>query len=213
MGTWRFAQLASSVHTTLQQRLPLGATDFQRLLNHVETQVPASGQELGTWGKGFTAEMRWFMRWSIKLRRVSSCCICMILCNCHILCNISFCISSCFRTRRWGYDKSNICFAFRTNHVTLHCYTICLFQGLVDDCIVLFTSVFSNRRWVCWSSVIVLPRPTRGQRKNLGNCWHLGWEPDDLTSHDTLGWEILMVCWNKFHARFRLGILDLWILG
>ena len=58
MGTWRFAQLASSVHTTLQQRLPLGATDFQRLLNHVETQVPASGQELGTWGKGFTAEMR-----------------------------------------------------------------------------------------------------------------------------------------------------------
>eukprot|EP00434_Breviolum_minutum_P014855 symbB.v1.2.013095.t3/scaffold919.1/size152209/7 len=31
-------QLASSVQSTLQQRLPLGATDFQRLLNHVETQ-------------------------------------------------------------------------------------------------------------------------------------------------------------------------------
>ena len=45
----RLTQLASSVQSTLQQRLPLGATDFQRLLNHVETQVPSSGQELGTW--------------------------------------------------------------------------------------------------------------------------------------------------------------------
>jgi len=42
-----FTQLASSVQSTLQQRLPLGATDFQRLLNHVETQVPSSGQEMG----------------------------------------------------------------------------------------------------------------------------------------------------------------------
>ena len=49
LENWRLTQLASSVFTTLQQRLPLGATDFQRLLNHVETQVPSSGQELGTW--------------------------------------------------------------------------------------------------------------------------------------------------------------------
>lgn len=42
-----FSLLASSVSAQLRQRLPLGATDFEKLLRDVETRVPAAGQELG----------------------------------------------------------------------------------------------------------------------------------------------------------------------
>ena len=41
----RFSLLASSVSAALQLRLPLGASDFEKLLQHVETQVPPAGQD------------------------------------------------------------------------------------------------------------------------------------------------------------------------
>lgn len=46
-STEEFSLLASSVSVALRQRLPLGATDFEKLLQDVETRVPSAGQELG----------------------------------------------------------------------------------------------------------------------------------------------------------------------
>ena len=67
-GTWlvsvfhspRFSLLASSVSAQLRQRLPLGASDFEKLLRDVETRVPAAGQD---WDGGFHGFFPVDLRW------------------------------------------------------------------------------------------------------------------------------------------------------